>query len=159
MMTSHQAQILWMYEKNPFRNNIIWRHYTTLSGVFRIFPGIQLPEHYDPTTREWYVKWHFVVIFCSYYCPGLDLQSQMLKPLCNLGCVHIKSGSILIQKPWGSSMLPDLNKLTIVVLNVFVLFAFVFRQINCFQSIYLPIESKLIPIYLSIYLSRLHNKK
>jgi len=37
-----------------FRNHAIWRYLGTEQGVFRIFPGAEMPKLYNPVHRPWY---------------------------------------------------------------------------------------------------------
>ena len=51
IIATDYIQTLW--NRNTYQSNVVWRHFTTPNGVFRIYPGIQIPDWYDPTTREW----------------------------------------------------------------------------------------------------------
>lgn len=35
-------------------SDVIWRHTSTVQGVFRIYPGTRMPHVFDPATRPWY---------------------------------------------------------------------------------------------------------
>lgn len=35
-------------------NSVIFRYFSTEKGIFRIYPGIQMPKRYNPIHRPWY---------------------------------------------------------------------------------------------------------
>ena len=41
----------WRSDYDP---DVLWRYFGSEQGVFRIFPGVELPKLYEPSQRPWY---------------------------------------------------------------------------------------------------------
>ena len=55
-MASWPLENMWKNETQP--QNVEWRYFASEQGVFRIYPGVEMPKLYDPTQRPWYKMAH-----------------------------------------------------------------------------------------------------
>eukprot|EP00105_Crassostrea_gigas_P036424 XP_019920572.1 PREDICTED: VWFA and cache domain-containing protein 1-like [Crassostrea gigas] len=52
---THFAEELWL-NFHQHSSDTIWRYIGTIDGVLRVYPGIQIPDHYDHSQRPWFKK-------------------------------------------------------------------------------------------------------
>lgn len=52
MLASWPLEELWKDGIQP--RHVEWRYFATEQGVFRIYPGLEMPKLYEPTRRPWY---------------------------------------------------------------------------------------------------------
>ena len=43
-----------MWKNSSNSSAVLWRYFGTPQGVFRIYPGVEMPKLYEPSSRPWY---------------------------------------------------------------------------------------------------------
>ncbi|CAK8687917.1 unnamed protein product [Clavelina lepadiformis] len=57
VIATYRADELWTSgrrENGELEAQVLWRYIGTNSGLYRIFPGTQMPKDYDPSLRPWF---------------------------------------------------------------------------------------------------------
>nr|CAB3227394.1 VWFA and cache domain-containing protein 1-like [Phallusia mammillata] len=55
VVATYKADELWKTaELDNLNRQVFWRYVATEEGLFRIFPGTQMPSNFDPVKRAWY---------------------------------------------------------------------------------------------------------
>ena len=73
VLASWYLENMWKNSSKP--DGVVWRYFGTPQGVFRIYPGVEMPKFYDPSTRPWYEVASALL---------LEYSSHHMTPVCGL---------------------------------------------------------------------------
>ena len=82
VLASWALERMWKNTNNS--NKVIWRYFGTEQGIFRIYPGVEMPKYYEPLSRPWYGT--ATALLWEYFSQHISSVSSNSTVYCSSGC-------------------------------------------------------------------------